>query len=645
MQPNLPYVILLVVVAATTVGLAIYAWRYRAASNVIRPFMVLMFAVSQWAFTYGIELANTTHDAKLFWAKMHWFGVVVIPVAWWAFVCNYVGYDKWVTKRNVVLLSILPIISLVVVWTNDMHHFLWRTTALNTSSGPFPIMEVSYGFWFVISAAYFYLLILFSNALLIRSFIRSPNLYRGQIAILLIGTFIPLAADLVHSLGLNHPFPYMDIAPVAFGISGLMLAWAIFRYRLLDIVPVARDFLFESMAEGVLVLDMQNRVVDINIAALKLINMPASNVIGTPIVGLLGDWSNLAEQFINVLHTQTEISQTVNGSLRYYNLSISPLQNRQGLHTGRLIILREITKRKQNEAELENYRLHLEELVEERTNKLQESQQRYQALYERLESLDRLKDDFIDSVSHELRTPLTNLKLYHRLLDLNPDAEKRLTYTSVLSRETNKLEQIIEGILSVSQLMQELKNFAMAEIDLNNLIDQFVVNRSVLAQAHEKNLDFKLDIAPERPLIIGNQILLEKVVDALIKNAMDYTPAGGQIELCTTIERGKSQPLICLYIADSGLGLQPDELGHVFDRFYRGASALASGVSGSGLGLFTSKEIIERHGGGIDIFGKGLLGKGVTIRVWLPFANLEFTHLAQKDEKGQDTAVIQSPQT
>lgn len=737
MQPNMPYVILLMLVAATSAGLALYAWRYRAASSVIRPFTVLMLAVTEWAFTYGVELASTTLEAKIFWAKMHWFGVVVIPVAWWVFVQNYIGSNRWVARRHVILLAFLPVITLVFVWTNELHHLVWRTMEFNTTDGPFPTLDVSYGFWFVISAAYFYSLILFSNARLIQSFIRSPHLYRGQIMALLVGAFFPFAADLVHSTGLNHPFPYMDITPVAFALTGLMLAWAIFRYRLFDVVPVARESLFESMAEGVLVLDTQNRVVDINAAALKLIGHPESNVIGLPAVDLLVDWAKLAERFTDVQEAKTEITQLIGNEVRYYALSISPLRNRQELFTGRLIVLRDITKRKQAEAELENYRQHLEELVKERTKELQESQQRYQALfesandaifilslngdqldanqraanmlgythealldlsfgeiispdeyqkvekgidlllsekstpiyelqfrrkdslsipveinmllvrdhqgqplhiqcivrditerkqaevqlkaaYERLQTLDRLKDDFIDSVSHELRSPITSLKLYHRLLDLHPDSEKKAAYIGILCHETGRLEQIIEGILSVSQLMRKLKQLTMTKIDFNSLFEQFIVKQSIRALAREKQLELTLTMDPELPFVMGNQTLLERVFGALLSNALSYTPAGGKINVSTAVEKIADQQLVVFSVADSGWGIQSDELDHVFERFFRGTAALESGVPGAGLGLFISREIIKQHGGGIDIISQGLLGQGVTVRAWLP---------------------------
>ncbi|MFC1960998.1 histidine kinase N-terminal 7TM domain-containing protein [Chloroflexota bacterium] len=737
MEPNTPYIILLILVAATSAGLALYSWRYRSASSVVLPFVVLMLAVTEWSFTYGVELANTTLEAKIFWAKMHWFGVVTIPVAWLVFVLNYTGRDGWATKRNVLLLSLLPIISLIVVWTNDYHHLLWRTMELNTTDSPFPTLAVSYGFWFVISAAYFYLLILFSNALLIRSFIHSPHLYRGQIVALLVAAFIPLVADLIHSIGLNHPFPYMDITPVAFALTGLMLAWAIFRYRLLDVVPVARESLFESMPEGVLVLDTQNRVVDINAAALEFINYPDAKVIGLPVVDLLADWPKLVNRFAHVQETQTEITQMIGSEVRHYDLSISPLCNRRGILTGRLIVWRDMTKRRQVEAELERYRQHLEELVKERTEELQESQQRYRALfesandaifildlagvlldanqravnmlgyeyeallnlsfgeivipnehqdvekeinlllsdqpipiyeqqfrrkdgssipvevnmllvrdqegkplhiqsivrditkrkqaeielkaaYERLQTLDRLKDDFIDSVSHELRTPLTNLKLYLHLLSSHSDSEKNSSYIKTLRHETGRLEQIIEGIFSVSHLMQELKEITLTKIDLNSLVNQFIANQSVVATAQERQLEFILNTDAKLPLIKGNQVLLESVLEALVTNALSYTPVGGQIRVSTEVEKTKDQQLVFLSVADSGLGIQSDELDHVFERFFRGTAALESGVPGPGLGLFTSKEIIERHAGGIDIYSEGLLGKGVTVRVWLP---------------------------
>lgn len=354
-----PYVLLLFIAAAISIGLAFYAWRRRPAVGVV-PFVWLMLAVAEWSLVYALRLVSADLPAKLLWSKVRYLGILTVPTAWLVFVLQYTGREKWLTRLNLVILSIEPLAVLLLVWTNDWHGLYWSDVSLATS-GSMLIWNASYGVAHWVHAAYTYLLLLFSTLLLVQVFIRSLHPYREQACALLMGALAPLAADVLSTCNLIE-FP-LDLTPFAFVVTGLMSAWGIFRFQLFDIVPVARNAIIDSMSEGVLVLDLQDCVVDVNPAAQNIIGRLPSRILGYPITEVLADRIDLSEYCRDLDETRTEIGLGSGKAPRNYDLRISPLRERHGHLIGRLMIFHDITERKRAEASLIAQKRLFESLV------------------------------------------------------------------------------------------------------------------------------------------------------------------------------------------------------------------------------------------------------------------------------------------
>ncbi|NIV29503.1 MAG: GAF domain-containing protein, partial [Anaerolineae bacterium] len=212
-----------------------------------------------------------------------------------------------------------------------------------------------------VHAVYTYLVLLFGIALLVQAFVRSPRLYRVQAGVLLIGALVPLVGDVLSTYDLIT-FP-LDLTPFTFAIAGLAVAWGIFRFRLFDIVPVARSAVVDSMGGGVLVLDMHNRIVDINRAAQNIIDYPASEVVGQPIAQILVDRPDLIERYRDVTEAHSELTLGEGEAQRSYDLQISPVHDRRGRLIGRVIVLHDSTEQKRAEASLVAQKQLFENLV------------------------------------------------------------------------------------------------------------------------------------------------------------------------------------------------------------------------------------------------------------------------------------------
>ncbi|MEA3342372.1 MAG: histidine kinase N-terminal 7TM domain-containing protein [Chloroflexota bacterium] len=354
-----PLVFPLFIPATITIWLAFYAWKRRPAVGVT-PFVVAMLAVAEWSLVYALRLSSIDLPDKLFWAKVRYLGIVTVPTAWLIFVLQYTGREKWLTVRNVAMLALEPLVVLLLIWTNDWHHLYWNSVSLVTS-GPLSLWSASYGMARWIHVAYTYGVLLLGIFLLARVFVRSPHPYREQAGVLLIGVLTPLAADAVSAYGLIPLL--LDLTPFAFTVTGLTMAWGIFQFQLFDIVPVARNAIIDSMSDGVLVLDTQNRVVDINPAAENIIGHPSAETLGQPIAGVLADRPELLDHFRGVTEARAEISLGKGKARRSYDLRISPLREQRDHLIGQLIVLHDITERKRAEANTAAQKRLFESLV------------------------------------------------------------------------------------------------------------------------------------------------------------------------------------------------------------------------------------------------------------------------------------------
>lgn len=245
----------------------------------------------------------------------------------------------------------------------------------------------------------------------------------------------------------------------------------------------------------------------------------------------------------------------------------------------------------------------LEQRVMERTEELERANQQ-------LTKLDQLKSKFVSDVSHELRTPITNLNLYLDLL-MQGKPEKQAQYMDIIRRQGARLITLIEDILNLSRLEMGQGRIAFALIDLNELIEQVSAVHHAVAEA--ANLQLLMELEDGLPLILAERNQLAQVITNLLNNAINYTPSGW-VKIGTHWDHVSQQTY--LFVSDSGMGIAPEELPHLFERFYRGDRVSQARIPGTGLGLAIVKDIVQFHGGEIQI--ESVINQGTTFRVYLP---------------------------
>jgi signal transduction histidine kinase len=225
---------------------------------------------------------------------------------------------------------------------------------------------------------------------------------------------------------------------------------------------------------------------------------------------------------------------------------------------------------------------------------------------------EKAREEFIAQVTHEFRTPLTNIRAYTETLSsgMFEDPQVISECYNVITKETRRLSRLIEDILSVSQLEVGSIELRTDNVDLRTLLTEGV--RDVRGLAEEKSIDLQLVLPAKLETIRGDRDKLAVVFNNLLGNAIKYTPDGGNVVVgCQT-----SPESVTLTVKDNGLGIAPQDQTRVFDKFQRGADPAIQNIPGTGIGLFTAREIVRRHGGDIELISEK--GSGSTFMVRLP---------------------------
>lgn len=348
-QPN-PYSWALLASALVSAAIGVYAWTRRGAgsqSDLARRLALAMAAATVWTAAYGIALGVHELEPRIFWAKVQHLGIAYIPPNLLAFACAYVGREELLAGGRRLALAIPPLLDVLLAWTNELHGLIWRSIELIPSAGA-ATLRITYGHYFWLYTAYSYVVLLLGLALLTLAALRSGPLQRGQSRIMALGALFPWLGNLLYLTGAS-PFGRLDLTPFGYTLTGAALAWGLFRYRLLNLVPIARDRVVESMHDGFIVLDQTNRLLDLNPPAAAILGASAADLIGKPITSLPPAWGELIAQAQAPDGGQRELTISASHGSRSYEIRLSQLARNPlggGDSLGKLIMLQDITDRK-----------------------------------------------------------------------------------------------------------------------------------------------------------------------------------------------------------------------------------------------------------------------------------------------------------
>ncbi|RLC81977.1 MAG: hypothetical protein DRI61_03125 [Chloroflexi bacterium] len=346
-----------------------------------------------------------------------------------------------------------------------------------------------------------------------------------------------------------------------------------------------------SVADGILVIDENDRVFMINPAAENILNLRGGELTGHPVRDILALTAEEDKDMVLRFYTELllnkaklaegrePVSFRVEGKRKVVEVSLSPAPIGAGGGLGVVAVLRDITR------EVE---------------------------------IDRMKTEFISTVSHELRTPMTSIKGYTDLLymgmvgELN---ERQKRFLRIVKNNADRLATLVSDILDISRIESGRIRLNLQPVDLTEVLDEVtpVFQRTI----EEKSLNYIVNIPDDLPPLWADRDRLNQILTNLISNACNYTTEGGTVKVEARVVDDKVQ----VDVTDTGIGIAPEDLPKVFDRFFRADNPVVRQSPGTGLGLSITKAFVEMHGG--EIWVRSQLGKGSTFSFTIPIAEAE----------------------
>lgn len=362
-----PYVAILCLSAVISSCVALTAWTRRELAPATRPFTWLMVAIAAYATIAAANASTVSLRASIFLATSEYIAANSVIAFYFTFTLYFSGHRQWLRKRRRSLIWALPIFNMLLVMTNHWHHLVWIEWLM--PAAPHDMVTARHGGGYLWIVACFYIYVLTGSLLVARAALNASNLYRKQALTIICSVFPPVIAGSLYALELV-PLGF-NILPMSFLLTGLIYFASLFRFRLFDLLPIARDMLIECMGEGVIVLDDEGRVIDLNPAAQRYVegslektDATSEKHIGQPIQQVLSQWPEI----INCCHAERNIiTATINRPHLpcYLEVQVTRLRDQQQQNTGRLLVLRDITQQTQNQIQIQRANSELKRQLQE----------------------------------------------------------------------------------------------------------------------------------------------------------------------------------------------------------------------------------------------------------------------------------------
>jgi diguanylate cyclase (GGDEF)-like protein len=348
------YIILLFCGAVVSGAVASAAWKRPVAAGG-RNLALLMASVFVWSLTAAIEAAAVPEATKILWSKVEYLGIATAPLLLFLFALRYSRSSDWLTPGRRLYLSAIPALTFALALTNEWHGMIWTgfSPAKDTA---IRLLIYHHGIFFWVHVAYSYSLLVVTIILILKAYARSSEHQRRQALALLFALPWPWLGNILYLVGLAGSAGH-DYTPLGFALAGLFLLWGMYRLQLVDLIPVAREKVIESMGDSLIVVDEQSRIAAMNPSAHELlveIGAPnglasAAEIVGTPAPALFSPWPELAAQLLHPTAGQKDLTLGKGERTRFFSLSLSPLAGGTGSITGWVAVLTDITRLKQAE--------------------------------------------------------------------------------------------------------------------------------------------------------------------------------------------------------------------------------------------------------------------------------------------------------
>jgi PAS domain S-box-containing protein len=558
-------------------------WKRRAPES--GPLALLMLATAAWSVMYALEIIAPDLQTKLMGAKLKYVGICLLPTSGLLFALRYTKRGKWLTPPYMTLLALATLIPLLFILTNDRHQLYWSYEKLGEGAA-FKYLDMTNQIGFILYAVFSRGLIMFAALLFIIAFFRSQHVYRKQAGILVLSVLLPFGANAIYMVGLS-PLHGVDLVPFGLVMTCLLSTWAIFRLRLADIIPIAQATIIEGMKDPVIVMDAENRIVKMNSAAEHLIGKSYFEVVGHSIQGAISNQADQIDFFLSETTAKREIEMGKSDVRRTYDASLSPMIDKSGIPLGKVAVLHDVTERNLMARELQKHRDELEELVTERTKKLEETQEQLRELSLHLQSLredERIK--IAREIHDDLGEALTALKMDASWLGKHLSEDQ-----DTLREKIGAMLKLMDAtIQSVRELHTDLRPGLLDDLGLVAAIEwqaeEFQKHTGIECAATITPTDMSPDLECSTAIF--------RIFQEAVTNVIRHAHA---TRITANLEEVDGQ--IVLTVIDNGRGIADGDVS-----------------KGGAFGLMGIRERVHALRGEMEI--SGIPGRGTTMTVTIP---------------------------
>ncbi len=542
---NSVFVFVLIAIAFAVYFVAIFMW-IRSKASETASFILLAFLSGTWSILYALELGFRELGPTVVCFMSKFPLIVLSTTVWLLFTLDYSGKERWINKGSLSILMAAPLFLLAGILTNPELHLFVEDYSLQRV-GYIRVLEkeANWGYW--VTVGYSYILTIVGAFIFIRELLFTHKLYSRQAIFVTLGI---LGALIGNVLGYSpwNPVPGLDWTPICFPISILFIGYALVNLKLFDVVPVARETVFKNMKDPVFVLDEENRVIDFNQAALDLPGVDESDMMGQEAKKALSFLSKKEEvlEGLEEMHDmESEIVVQKKDEELCFHVRITSLYDKNGELSGRVIVLRDITARKKAEE----------------------------------------REEFLHSIlRHDLGNKLQVIQGYLELLKDTAEIEEQKEYLEDALSGTEQGIDLIENVRTLNRIdLEEEKE----PVPLGKMISESV--ESHLNLAEDEGISIENGVEEDIDVIGGS--LLKELFSNLIENAVSHSE-GSKIRISSELEGSR----VRVTVEDDGIGIADDVKDDVLNRGFKG-----EGSSGSGLGMFLVKEIVDTYNGDIEI--------------------------------------------
>jgi len=535
-------------------------------------------AAAIWSVSDGFEAAALTIELKFLWAQIAYLGITTSCVFFLLFALHFTGNSRFVNKKHIIILFIIPSITIILAFTNSYHHFLWERIEIDSSTN-FSIYY--YGFWFWIHIIYEYSILTSAIILLLFSTFKVYNTFKANHWLLLIGTLLPFIASITYVFKLS-PVQGLDFTPISLVFSGIIILISFYNFKMFDLIPIARKQVIDNLRVGILVAGSDDQIIDSNPVFNKISGI-TENLRNKNLNEILVKINTRMEDFTSENDYSTESQIVIDGENKVFEIKYHTILDENSRQVCKIFILNDITTRK----------MILDAIAE--SNK-----QRKIELLEK-EALIKDLNAYARSVAHDLKNPINSIVGFSQIIEKNINNNNpadALAMLNVVKNESMKMAEIIDALLKLSVIRKE--EIEMRPVNHKQILEEALRRLKIPLNDKKVVIDFPADM----PCVLGHSQLIEEVWVNLISNAIKYGGNPPLIKIGFTVI---STDTINFWIADNGNGIPSSNFEKVFEDFERLGR---EDIEGYGLGLPIVKRIIQKLQGEVKVESTGNPGEG-----------------------------------